>query len=566
MFDKYINEIKKKEFAISMLILSIIGLVCYAYHFMPMVTADDEAYLFSSNVETFTSFWHTLFSKDPRAIGFALSTVLNDGTNGKNLVLFSNIIGSAFFSLFFVRFGLNVKSIFWSILLAAPLFINAVSRIHFSYVINIIRYIPVWYTLTMVLAIFIERKLINIVVISFILFIAIWTYALTTFTYIMGVGVLSIYYIIQNQNLDLKTLIKELLLNKIIPAVLILIIAMLSHKILVKLTIEQGADNIFNPAYYTIRSYPIAQCIEKIKLLTSYYIFNNYPATMHNGLLIFTILFLAGLFSVFAIFKQQQLKKQIALAILTVITMMALFIAGNIGLILTPYLQLRMFVADCVYLTLILYLIYIAMNQIKWLKNINLVLSLIFVMQLGNQTVYKSYKHLMFYTAKKARLNRLFTDVGAFARAHNIKNKVPVFLFGNPFDYNNARRFIDTKSSHYYLHYDNLYLYYVPQKIRHNVPYMLMLGVNDYFRAPDTEMYKDKASLKKMCLKITNDKTMNMWPYANSMKIIDGVIYVKTTDDMKPQHCEKITDYYQYENILSPPLIPLRDGYYNLAR
>lgn len=567
MFDKYINEIKEKPFIIAFVILSIFACVCYAYRFQPIYTADDEMFIYGSQIEVGFSKLSYWFHRDPRSIGPIMSTLFNDGTNGKNLVLFISLLGCAFCSLFFVRLGLNVKSIFWSILFAAPLFINTMMRVQFAYNIGVLRYTPLMFFVALAVAVVVNNKLKNILFTTLVLFVTTWDYQATMLFFVAGVFVLSCYYLIDNQDLEFKQMLINLLKQKIIPAVISLLSANIIYTLMIKtafvMSAFMGATSV--PTFSKV---PIAVIYERLANVVNYMIYNLYPATLHNGRLIFLLMFLSFVISIFYLFKRQTIVKQMTLSILIILSLLLVYALINMGLVLADFgILLRMLNANAILLVFMLYTIHIAVANLAKIKKTYGFLLLVFVMQMGNQVVYYSYKQLLFNTAKKMHFNRMVNDVVTFMHQKGINKPMPVYVVGLSRDVPN---FVDTKPSHKYLHDDNVNRYYFDQTHRYLHQFSILLGATNVIKAIDY----DKVGYDKMfsaCMNVYSDKTMHAWPFNNSMKIIDGVIYIKTKETTKlvrtvKRFCVDHMAFYKVEKNITPNKIRLRDGYYDLTK
>lgn len=556
MFEQYISEIKEKPFIIAFLILSVLGVVCYSYHFLPIYTADDEMFILGSWSQTFASGWKKLFHYESRSIGFAISTLFNDGTNGKNLVLFINLIGCSFLSLFFVRFGLGVKSIFWSILIAVPLFINTPLRVHYAYNVNLIRYIPMLFVLATTLAVIVKNKWQNMLFAIVVLTVAMWVYQLTVSAYVAGVIILTFNDFIKQQDQDLKPLFINILKNRVIPSIIVFILSMLALYL------------ILGNLYRVYKSYwiPPAEAHRILMDVLKYFIYNLYPATFNHGIIIFQIFFFTTFVSLFYIFRKQKMQKQIFLSLLLTVGVYLSYIVINYGLIYGKWFppRLRLLVGDILPLVFCIYVIQLALNNVRWLKNINTVLLFVFVMQMGNQVVYYSYKQLLYNKAKQTSMARMISDVINFMNDNNIKKPMPVLVQGI-FTPGTIERF-EGNPKKLYLHWDNTNSLYTGQITRHFQHMMILLGApNNMLNAFYINNSKDAKKYLDICHKMQGDKNMPAWPYKGSIKIIENTVVVKAYQSRDKNFCKYMLDHDSYVHALAPTKIRLRDGYYNMG-
>lgn len=563
MFDRYLDEIKGQPFVIAFVLLSILGCVAYSYHFQPMYTPDDEVMIYGPNIEVFSSDWGYWLKRDPRMFGWIMATLFSDGTNGKNLALFANLLGCSFFSLFFVRFGLAVKSIFWLVLLSAPLFINTMMNAQMNYVICIIRFIPVVFLISLALPVLIENKLKNIVLVGLTLFLTIWTFQLSLVYYIAGVIMLCFVDVIQNQSSDLKTILTGVVKHKIIPAILSMLIGVALYWIVHKLTLNVGGLLVEQTTQYSFNFVSLSAVLMRLKQTIYYMIYNIYPATVHNGHLIFMILLISAIGSVFCIFKNQPLKQQLTLSGLLIVSLFLMLIIINAGMELTTIPIVTRFISyDITFVVLCMYLIQLGLQHVKSWRKISAFLLFIFVLQMGNQVAYHGYKQIIMNTAKRSMLNRLVGDLINFMRKNNINKAMPVHILG----FNSGYWFggIKTKPKLQYLHIDQANAIYSGQMTRFFPQYLTVLGATNAIKGLDHNKVNEQR-LIEICQQIQNDKTMRAWPFSNSMKLIDGAIYVRV-NDYGADFCQGFVYWTKFDRTISPNRIKLRDGYYDLSK
>lgn len=541
MFEKYINEVKSKEFLTSFIIVSILAMAAYSYMFLLPHSADDEGYLRDSIAKWVTlNGWSETMTIFARGLGYVWATLVSNGNEAKNFILALNIIITSFLAVFFVRCGLGVKSILWLILLASIICINTAIRVHYSYTINTIRCFPIVFMLCLVSSVFADRKVKNMIAVALVVFIGLAFYQISIFLFIMGVVALSIDYLIKNQNDDLSDILKSVISDKVIPAIVSLLVGLSAYSTMVHLIVVKKTDRMFNLNFDLVAF--LGNLIEYTKHIAYFILFNTIPAGYNVMKVILVVLILATTFAIFFIFRKQKIQKLLFLSMMTIVTLLASWFVINAEQYLNQlaYTANRMFVANMTFLSFVFYLNYLAFREIKYLSTLYNILSLVFVIQIGNQVAVKGYDNVNANNEKNAIAQRVFNDVLSFARANKIQHKITVEFITKISDTRMQELHIDKK--YQYLLFDATWGY-LGQRYTHYNAFIENLGLkNDLKILP-----RNKTGMQKFikgCKIITSDKTMARWPFYNSMKLIDGVIYVKMVDGLKPSLCKKYFTTY----------------------
>lgn len=562
MFDKYINEIKERSFVTAFLVLSVIACVAYSYHFFPILAIDDEFYQSEIFPYMSTHYWSQAMHERIRFPGLFLGTILSDGTMSKNMSLFVTLVSSSFLVILFMRMGLKIQSIFWSILLSIPIIINASIQVHYLFVTAVLRFTGTFFVLALFCSVLIEKKLKNIVVVSLLLFLCLGVYEITIVHYIVGTVLLVIKQFIDQQKQPFKQSVIKIWQNKILPSILALLLAVVWRMIMMH-SLMHGTDFKSQLIVDLLkkRFANLPELGQKLHLLLSNLMYIYYPATVHNGHLVFGLLSLTTLFACFWLFrKQNTVLKKISYPLLIIVLLSVVLVITNA--LLSAQFNLRIFVVDGLFIAIGLYLSYLALHKIKGWSKINTVLSFIFALQLCNHSVSLGYDHYQENQAHKFTINRLFDDVLTFARNHNIKTKPTVYFMKDDWDevFNKA---VSEKGKGVFFSYTYSNRSTTFAAVEY---YMKNLGALDYIKIPKNTP-ENRVKVKKVCKTLAEDKNIPLWPLADSIQLIDDIIYVKLTSnvswwcgwlfDKQKKYMWKVTDYTK---------IQLRDAHYDLTK
>lgn len=549
--NKYIEQIKQKPFIIAFVLLSIIGCVVYSYHFQILTAFDDDFYHYDMYEYGTTQGFSESLKHRARIFGEFLIMIFSDATMAKNVTLFLTIIGSAFGAIFFTRFGLKVQSIFWSVLLATPLIANASLQVHYTFILAIIRFTSTCFLLAMVSAVLVRNKWSYWLSSTLILTLIISVYQPILFEYVNGIILMVIFLVYKNQDKTIFNLFKDISLGKIIPAIMTLLTAYalnilwvllmdvnnalsisLKRKhdgilsfIIDAINLSMGRGNVIGKNNLSM----FHHFDNKVREIIDYILFNFYPASLDNLHTIFTILGLSSLIGCFIIFKQQKIIKQISLALIVIFLFLFAVVSTTIEIKMQS--SLRVMVQASVIIVMLLYVNYLAYNNLKWLKIINASFLTVLVLQICNQTVYKSYKQLLANHTNEHIYQRLFSDILGYVKDHKIQKKIPVFFI---VAYENNQTGLQLlKPDEWSLIYDYTFGYYV-SRFMDIKGKLVSHGANEFIKLVDPNVYK---TYMQDCKNIVKDKSIAKWPFYNSMTMVNDVLYVKLTHDTGSYVC-----------------------------
>lgn len=556
MFEQFIKNSKETNFLVTFILLLIASCVAYSYNFQD-VQALSDTYT-QSSIVPFAMYQNiSMDLHSARAFGWLLSLFMTDGSMSGNVSIFLNIVISAWSATYFIRHGMKINSIFWAILLACPTIINAAIGMHYNYTLNALFFNPAFLALSMFAATIVSPKKNEFILTVVILVLGLSDYQTMAIQYCISIFAIVIMQALTSEATEIKSLLSPIIKDKVIPAVSALFIAVIIYIIIVKLSVSSSVDGrILHMFDY---SNHLNQIWQKYRMFLDIVFFNMYTTSLHFIRLIMIFLLLMTILG--SVIKTYQRGWKISLFITTSIILLIIisplliniydYIVGSSNIYLrvcTPY---------GVFISMLLYVIYIGFKNVKWVKYLLPTLSFIFVVQLANATTTQAYKLLEQNKARKAQTNRLFTDIAAFARAHKIGHKIPVYFIYRPgVSYN----MYQIKTKHRYLHFADEPEYY------HNyhgwkTALFYALGANDSLRI----YLEDYQAAKKGCINVTSDKTMHKWPFYNSMKLINGVVYVKLDNGNADFLCSDamLNSHWQERELTG---IYFKDGYLDLSK
>lgn len=555
MFDKYIAIGRKKSFYKSFIILLIMSCVAHSYNFQIFLAREDIDFM--NNFNSFSRFDSItgFMASDPRFIRNIISALFSDAMAAKNAMLFLNLVITSWLTVFYIRVGFGVQSIFWSVLLSSVLTLNVAMSHHYMLAMCLNYFSVSFFALSLFAGVIVNNERRSIITTSLLMFLCISVYQPNAVQYIIAVMAIVSVNLLRDQDLELKELFLNQLKNKIIPAIMSLLGGLVLHVGISELFLK----NHNNRMYQALGSgQPFQDIGHNLHIILDRLIYRLYTGTLHNDKIVFMLLLLSALIGVFVIVKKQGMfKASIITASITglifispfIINFRSLYNSDGMGDMLTfsvPY---------GVIMALLVYFIYTAFSELKYLKNIVAVGLFIFTLQLINAMVHQGFVVLQSQNARNATINRLFVDLHNFAHKHNISGKPVVYFYY--LGWQDSQKVIYGAdvfhSKHKYLHYNNyldsFYLNYVflPQ-------YIYALGAESDFL-----IYQNRDKAIQVCN--NNIEKMQRWPFLNSMKLIDGVIYVKMDEYPKSVLCDR-----NLNNIQNQPYSALPDGLYNIGK
>lgn len=557
MFENFIKNTKETNFLVTFILLLIISCGAYSYNFQGTMGLDDLSIQSSIAPQTF---WGNIgiYIHSPRAFSRILALLFTDGSMSRNVALLINIFVAGWSATYFIRYGLNIKSIFWATLLATPTIINTAIGMHYNYALETLYFSSAFFGLALFVATIVNNHKNTIILSTIVLVLCLENYQSIIFSYVIAVIAIVIGQVLNNSEQDLKTLIINIAKEKIIPSIIALCSAFIIYAIILKLSLNEHSDTrMFSPLSQDTLFPHFAFNLRRVINIV---IFNLFTTSLEHTRLIFIFVLLFSLIASMIKTYRHGLKKSLIItgSILLLIIFSPIMIniydliTGNIS-----YMYLRVCAPYGVLISLLLYMIYLGFKDIKPSRYILPTLAFMFVVQIVNATTTQAYKLLEQNNARKATANRLFTDITAFARQHKITDKVPVYFFYIP-NYYPFRFKIQTKRQ--YLHYAD-----EPEQFHHNhswnVNLLYPLGADNALR-----LYLDNfAEVQRVCKLFASDKTINVYPFYNSMQLINGVIYVKLGTGNEQQLCsEQALNSPWHERYYS--ILRFKDGYIDLSK
>lgn len=544
MFDKYVQITKEQPFYISWLILIVISCVAFSYNFQWLLTWDDGSNMNGvNNAFPMMMGFFDAIRVEPRALGWFVSQILSDGTTAKNGLVFLSLVLTAWFGVFYIRQGFAMQSVFLTVTLAALIVLNSAMGMHYNFAVNVIRLIPAFYGLSLFVAVIVDSQKINIFIATILLFVCISVYQPIAQEYIVAVVALVIIEILKNNHLSIGENFKRQLKNKIIPAILVLLFAVLINFLLVKILLHNTQDQIeYGKAFQMAVNYDIASVLHHWHVIINQIIYQLYIGSLFVDYRIMIILLCSALIAlIFYLRRQSFVKIAVLITVPIILIGFSSLIINIYNLMMNyDYAILRLSVPYGIIIALLFYLIYLAVQGLKKMYSVFAICAFIFTVQIINSTISRSFELLKSTQARHHMINRLLDDVTDFARANKVVGKIIV-----SFLYSTRQITSQITGKHKYLHDNNYtevqyqYFHWLPQ-------YFITLGGANYFR-----LYANKQKIIKNCKIIMNDKSMHRWPAYNSMKLIDGVIYVRLDNNKK--NCQRVNDY-------NTPEIMLKDG------
>lgn len=539
--DKYLEIIKEKSFIRSFIIMLVLACVGYSYNFQDVMTGDD--YPFVNSVISDTAMAKRSIFSDPRAIARILEVLFSGSSAAKNAVLFLALVGYSFFAVFFCRVVFKVQSIFWTVLISLPIVINAGIEENYQFVVNVTRLIPLVFALALALAVYVENNRKSIALSSLYIFLIMWTYQPILMQYICAVVIIVICRVIQENDQDFKTTIIKLGREKVIPSMIVLVIGVLVYFTAMKLLLHSQSDRVFQA--FPENSHLFGNLLHNVSIILNTVVYQFYDASFHHSKEIFRLLFVFAMIGAFLKMRKngENIKNTVLKLALINVMFWALPLIISFYQLSAGYIRentLRTMVPYSLMISLLLYLIHVGFNQVKYLKKIYPVLLFTFALNMMNQTVYQAYTLLNQNKATLHNLNRLVDDIFDYAREQKYVPKddqIPVILLEMSFfnGFPGGRQ--ELHSKHPEIH-NELFLVYDQEPLKYYFPFAQFARLGAMYNI--RKIFNKAPGISEICEQAISDKTLNHWPFYNSMKFINGVLVVKLHKSYPKGYCHAL--------------------------
>lgn len=552
LINQYIENCKQRPFVIVSIILLVLSVVTYFYNFIDVMAVDD--WDFKDGIAPYNQpdGWRQTINLQ-RAFGWLMSYVFNNGTAAQSVTLFLNLAILSGSVAYYLRYGLKIQSIFYSVLLAIPIIMNAGMGMQFNFVINEMRMIPAWFGLVLFSATIVGRNVISCLIAFVIVLCGVLSYQLIVQQYIIGVMAIVIMHAMHHPELPLQDRLKHSLRNKVLPAVLVLCSALLVYVLILKVFALQGGrmQSVLSMEHVFVDfKHNLSKIIKQV-------IFHMLTFSYDGAKKAYNLSLYLSIIAIIYRFYKTGWKNTLAIfsLIVAMLCLMPVLINFYELMIGRGVVEIRVLPTYGVLISLLFSLIYIAFAQQKWLRRLTTGWLIFLSLHIMQQTNVQAYQLHEVTEARRAETNRLFNDITEFARANKITHRFAVhFLY--EWDYKPLPN----------VTYDREYLNKMNHPMQHYGRFLFQsslfynLGVLRTFY-----LYDNVNEIKRICPTIANDPDMHAWPFYNSMKLINGVVFVKLQEGSDRNLCGTDIGHTWLNNLHNRHLV-FKNMSYDLAK
>lgn len=351
---------------LNILYILILLFAVYAYNFTFVYSQEEVAYL-SINFFPSWDFVKTWMMLQDRFVAWFIGWVFTNSGFNSTIVLMLNLIFVSIFAYLFIRKEFATKNTFITVVFAVMINAHPGIGASFDLAINMVRMFPTAAVLAIFIASYLECTQKKFIITAVVMILISFMYQAYILNFIFAIAFCSVVRLIQQLSIEnkYKDIVVDIFKNKIIPAIIILIIITILHKLYYISFIEETRYNIPTELIWSDAKALLKKSMFQSMMLATG-MFNQAVGPI-MVIIIFSVL-ISLLFIFYKQYNKNIPKMLIATLIVFGVLMITVFLS-NIHVLTSDYAMEYRFMHHTVLIYLMFYyIIYVAIKQIDMKK------------------------------------------------------------------------------------------------------------------------------------------------------------------------------------------------------